>query len=148
LTDILVKARHKAMDLLARREHTRKELVHKLTIRDFPEDVIEAVVDRLTEENLQSDDRFTEAFVNMRRKKGQGPVRILNDLQERGVSQILQEDHVDSRDKIWAEMISEVRLKKFGSSLPKDFPQRAKQARFLQYRGFTSEQIRRELKET
>lgn len=148
MTDILVKARHKAMDLLARREHTRKELVHKLTIRDFPEDVIEAVVDRLTEENLQSDDRFTEAFVNMRRKKGQGPVRILNDLQERGVSQILQEDHVDSRDKIWAEMISEVRLKKFGSSLPKDFPQRAKQARFLQYRGFTSEQIRRELKET
>ncbi len=134
------------MDLLARREHTRKELVHKLTIRDFPEDVIETVVDRLSEQNLQSDERFTEAFVNMRRKKGQGPVRILNDLQERGVSQILQEDHVDSHDEIWSEMITQVRLKKFGSSLPKDFPERAKQSRFLQYRGFTSEQIRRELK--
>ena len=146
MTDILVKARHKAMDLLARREHTRKELVHKLTIRDFPEDVIEIVVDRLSEQNLQSDDRFTEAFVNMRRKKGQGPIRILNDLQERGVSQILQEDHVDSRDEIWGEMITQVRLKKFGSSPPKDFPEHAKQARFLQYRGFTSEQIRRELK--
>ncbi len=136
------------MDLLARREHTRKELVHKLTIRDFPEDVIETVVDRLSEENLQSDDRFTEAFVNMRRKKGQGPVSILNDLQERGVSHVLQEDHIDSRDEIWTEMITQVRHKKFGSSLPKDFTKRAKQARFLQYRGFTSDQIRRELKET
>ena len=148
MTDILVKARHKAMDLLARREHTRKELVHKLTIRDFPEDVIEMVVEHLSEENLQSDDRFTEAFVNMRRKKGQGPVRILNDLQERGVSQILQEDYVDSRDTIWAETITQVRHKKFGGSLPKDFPERAKQMRFLQYRGFTSEQIRHELKDT
>ncbi len=134
------------MDLLARREHTRKELVHKLTIRDFPEDVIETVVDRLSEQNLQSDDRFTEAFVNMRRKKGQGPIRILNDLQERGVSQILQEDHVDSRDEIWTEMITQVRLKKFGSTLPKEFTERAKQARFLQYRGYTSDQIRHELK--
>ena len=134
------------MDLLARREHTRKELVHKLTIRDFPEDVIETVVDRLSEQNLQSDDRFTEAFVNMRRKKGQGPIRILNDLQERGVSQILQEDHVDSRDEIWGEMITQVRLKKFGSTLPKEFTERAKQARFLQYRGYTSDQIRHELK--
>ena len=146
MTDILVKARHKAMDLLARREHTRKELVHKLTIRDFPEDVIETVVDRLSEQNLQSDDRFTEAFVNMRRKKGQGPVRILNDLQERGVSSILQEEHVDSRDEIWGEMITQVRLKKFGSTLPKEFTERAKQARFLQYRGYTSDQIRHELK--
>ncbi len=146
MTDILVKARHKAMDLLARREHTRKELVHKLTIRDFPEDVIETVVDRLSEQNLQSDDRFTEAFVNMRRKKGQGPIRILNDLQERGVSSILQEDHVDLRDEIWGEMITQVRLKKFGNTLPKEFTERAKQARFLQYRGYTSDQIRHELK--
>ncbi|MFK8066695.1 MAG: regulatory protein RecX [Gammaproteobacteria bacterium] len=145
MTDPLVEARHKAMDLLARREHTRKELVHKLTIRDFAEEVIETVVDRLTEENLQSDDRFAEAFANMRRKKGQGPVRILNELQERGVSQALQEEYVDARDPIWREMIKQVREKKFGSAIPKEYAQRAKQSRFLQYRGFTNDQIRQEL---
>ncbi len=133
------------MDLLARREHTRKELIHKLTIRDFPEDVIESVVSRLTEENLQSDDRFAEAFVNMRRKKGQGPIRILNELQERGVSQALQEEYVDTRDSVWRETIKQVREKKFGSAVPEEYAQRAKQSRFLQYRGFTSDQIHQEL---
>jgi len=147
LADLLVKARHKAMDLLARREHTRQELVTKLATRDFPEDVAEAVVDRLTEENLQSDVRFTEAFVSMRRKKGQGPIRIQNELQQRGVSQDLQDEYLDSRDDIWRDMIKQVRQKKFGNSSPKNYQQRAKQARFLQYRGFTSEQIRQELRE-
>lgn len=135
------------MDLLARREHTRQELVTKLATRDFPEDVAEAVVDRLTEENLQSDVRFTEAFVSMRRKKGQGPIRIQNELQQRGVSQDLQDEYLDSRDDIWRDMIKQVRQKKFGNSSPKNYQQRAKQARFLQYRGFTSEQIRQELRE-
>ncbi len=135
------------MDLLARREHTRQELLTKLAARDFPDDVAEAVVDRLTEENLQSDARFTEAFITMRRKKGQGPIRIQNDLQQRGISQALQDQYLDPRDDLWRDMIKQVRQKKFGDSPPKNYQQRAKQARFLQYRGFTSEQIRQELRE-
>ncbi len=132
------------MNLLARREHTRKELISKLQAKEIEADIAEQVVDRLTSQDLQSDERFTEAFVNMRRKKGQGPIRILNELQERGVSAILQEEYVDTHDPIWREMITQVREKKFGRQLPKDYQLRAKQARFLQYRGFTNEQIRQE----
>ncbi len=147
MADIIVEARHKAMDLLARREHTRKELAAKLASRGFPEDVIESVIDRLTEEKLQSDARFAEAFVHLRQKKGQGPLRILKEMQKRGVSTELQEEYLDPRDKVWQKLITQVRVKKFGSKVPRNYQERAKQARFLQYRGFTVDQIRQELKE-
>ena len=90
MLEVLIQARHKAMDLLARREHTRKELTTKLATKGFQDDVIEQTINRLTEEGLQSDERFTEAFVTMRTKKGQGPLRILKELQERGVKSSLQ----------------------------------------------------------
>lgn len=130
------------MDLLARREHTRKELITKLVSRDFAESVVSAVLDRLREENLQSDDRFAEAYVNMRTNKGYGPVRILQELQERGVSSELQEMYIDDRDSDWLDRIRDVREKKFGHEAPADYQASMKQARFLQYRGFTHAQIR------
>lgn len=136
------------MDLLARREHTRKELADKLTARGFETDIISTVVDRLTDEGLQSDARFTEAFVSMRSKKGQGPLRILKELQQRGIGQTLQEEYVDLRDDQWLVLIRQVRNKKFGKTPPENYQQRMKQARFLQYRGFTSEQIRHEIQDT
>lgn len=148
MVDAQLAARHKAMDLLARREHTRKELADKLTSRGFETQIVNTVIDRLTDEGLQSDARFTEAFVSMRSKKGQGPLRILKELQERGIDQRLQEEFVDSKDEQWLVLIRQVRSKKFGKTIPEDYQQRMKQARFLQYRGFTSEQIHYEIRDS
>lgn len=135
--------RYAAMSLLARREHSRLELRQKL-LKRFPDesDLVDTVVQNLAAEALQSDDRFAEAFVSMRKNRGQGPVRIIGELQQRGVTEAVYSRYIDPSDEEWLASARTVCLRKYGAFASKP-AQRAKQMRFLQYRGFTSEQIRR-----
>ncbi len=104
-------------------------------------DLAAEVVARLSQEGLQSDSRFAEAFVHTRKERGYGPFRIRRELLERGVPEALVDDVLDERATTWMEQMRQVRRKKFGDEMPKTFTERAKQARFLQYRGFTLDQI-------
>lgn len=143
-TDIEIKpsqVRHKAMDLLARREHSRLELLRKLRQREYPDALIIPELDKLEAENLLSDQRFAESYINMRRKAGFGPVRIREELRERGVSNALFDTYLDESDTIWVQQAAQVRAKKFGEACAVDFEQRVKQAKFLNYRGFNQQQI-------
>lgn len=134
--------RKKAMDLLMRREHAVVELQKKLIAKDYDADIVAEVVEQLANEGLVSDARFTEAFVRYRTNNGRGPQRIRSELRERGVNEKIQAAYLDMRDSRWLERAKQVRCKRFGNAPPEDFKERARQARFLQYRGFTSEQIR------
>ncbi len=136
------KIRKKAMDLLMRREHAVAELQKKLVARDYDTNIVAEVVAHLADEGLVSDARFTEAFVRYRCNNGHGPQRIQSELRERGVSEKIQVAYLDTGDSQWFERAAQVRSKRFGDALPEDFKERTRQARFLQYRGFTSEQIR------
>jgi len=129
------------MNWLARREHTREELRTKLAKRDFSAEEIESAVAKLAAEGLVSDDRFTESFIAVRMRKGQGPVRIRMDLQQRGVSPDLIALHLDPRSPEWRKLAREVRIRKFGVDIPADFKEKARQMRFLEYRGFSTVQI-------
>ncbi|MGQ9424721.1 regulatory protein RecX [Gilvimarinus sp. F26214L] len=133
--------RYAAMSLLARREHSRLELRQKLNRRFDAPELIDTVIQNLADEALQSEDRFAEAFVNMRRNRGQGPVRIINELQMRGIPEAIYSRYVDPGDEDWRERARDICLRKYGSLASKP-AQQAKQMRFLQYRGFTAEQIR------
>jgi len=134
--------RNVAMNLLARREHSVAELKTKLAVRELsPEDIDEAV-DKLIREGLVSDERFAEAFVAYRMRRGQGPVRIRAELVQRGVCEALISKFLDSCSGDWFDSVRTVREKRFGPEFPTDFKERARQSKFLQYRGFTSEQIR------
>src|SRR5690606_32637643 len=62
-------ARHKALALLARREHSRFELVRKLCLLGCPETHATEVVDTLAAEGLQDDRRFTAAWIESRMRK-------------------------------------------------------------------------------
>ena len=129
-----------AMNILARREHSRKEVRDKLLKKlDPATELLDAVLDQLVADDLLSDQRFSEAFVRWRVGKGQGPVRIRMELRERGVDgdAVLRECDVD-----WFALVVEVAHKRFGASPATDPKQRAKRMRFLQYRGFSGEQIR------
>jgi len=134
------------MDLLARREHSCTELRRKLAARDYPEDEIDEAVARLEAEGLASDARFAEAFVAARVRRGQGPRRIQRELDARGVDPQLGAEPLGEVD--WPEQVRAARVRKFGPERPADFKERARQARFLEYRGFTGEQIGRELNAT
>lgn len=130
------------MDLLARRDHSRLELNRKLTDRGFDTLVVEQVLDDLTRDRLLEEDRFVESFVRGRIRKGQGPVRIRGELAQRGIEDESVSSALNEADCDWASLAAEVRAKKFGPAAPGDFKERARQAKFLQYRGFEGEQIR------
>jgi regulatory protein len=130
---------------LGRREHSSLELEQKLLRKGCSPTLARALIDDLVARRLVSDDRFVEMLVRARRARGQGPVRIAQELKEKGIGAGAIEDQLDFSSPLWLEEIERVRKKKFGPARPGTAAERAKQARFLQYRGFTLEQIRRVL---
>ena len=131
-----------ALDLLARREHSRRELTRKLAARGFPDDAIGPALDALERTGALAETRFTESFVRSRIAKGQGPTRIRAELAQRGVADEDVEGALREAQVDWLATIRAVRRKRFGPELPRDFRERARQARFLEYRGFGSAEIR------
>lgn len=134
-------ARKKAMDYLARREYGRRELRDKLIGAGFVGDVAAEAVARLAAENLQDDGRFAAALLQSRINQGKGPVRIRQELEQRGIDAVLIDEALDNCGEDWLDLARRVRGRKFGSGLPSGFPAKARQMRFLQYRGFTSDQV-------
>jgi regulatory protein len=128
--------------LLARREHSRTELSRKLKSKGFESGCIEDVLQELANEGLQSDQRYIESFLSSRINKGYGPVRLAMELRERGIDGDLIEASIQRLDIDWMDTLLSVRQKKFGEKLPANYNAQAKESRFLQYRGFTMEQIK------
>src|SRR5882757_3725470 len=135
-------ARNTAVGLLARREHAQAEIKRKLRERGYDDAVTTEVVDELSRKRLVSDERFAEAFIRSRAERGQGPVRLKAELRHLQVSVELIERYLTAADVPWSRLAAEIRLRKFGKSIPSSLAERAKQVRFLQYRGFTADQIR------
>jgi len=135
--------RNTAMNLLARREHSANELLQKLKQRDHAEDDILAAIAELQADNLQSDTRFTESFINQRVNAGFGPVKIRHELRQKGVSDGLVDSFLESFNGDWQALMVQQRVRKFGAEIPDDYKLKMKQARFLQNRGFSPESVMR-----
>ena len=135
-------ARKKAMDYLARREHGRAELINKLTKFGFEAATADDAVAELVEDNLQSDQRFVELFIASRISQGKGPIKIRADLRERDIGGGIVDIGLEDSDQDWYASARAVREKKFGLERPSDFNEKARQMRFLQSRGFDTDQIR------
>ncbi|MFW5426045.1 MAG: regulatory protein RecX [Methylophagaceae bacterium] len=133
--------RERAMNFLARREHSVHELTTKLVKAEFDRDDVQNIIARLTEQDLQSDQRFAENYTRYRSNRGFGSQKIRQELKERGVDVVLINDALEQQNIDWFAIAVTVRHKRFGEQSPDDFKERAKQQRFLQYRGFTHEQI-------
>jgi len=133
--------RKKAMDFLARREYGQDELARKLAEKGYQRSVVDGVLERLADEGLQSDTRFAESFVQSRINQGKGPVRIRIDLGQRGIRDGVIEGALEEAGCDWYELACQERVKKFGVAVPDDFKEKARQMRFLQYRGFEQDHI-------
>ena len=123
------------LKMLMRREHSRLELFQKLQTKGFDVDVVNDSISKLVEQNYQSDDRFSEEFIQMRFNQGKGPVKIASELKMRGINTF------DLSVFDWFQLAKEIRQRKFGDLSSIDFKETAKQKRFLQSRGFTLDQI-------
>ena len=131
-----------AMNLLARREHSMLELRNKLKRRFSCHLLIEEQLSRLAQERLQSDARFTESYVRHRSSRGYGPLRLREELRERGVSEIEVDAAIQEQEIDWFALAADVILKKFGTVPSRDVKEKSKRVRFMQYRGFLAEHYR------
>ena len=117
----------------------------KLARKGCAPDIIEQVVATFVAQSLLSDERFAESVVRSRRRRGFGPLRIRKELEEKGLESEAIGRWVDARNEDWLAELERVRCRKFGGPPPRSYEERSKQARFLQSRGFTFEQIQQAL---
>jgi len=129
-----------AITLLARRDLGAGELRRKLLERGFAEEICRSVLDDLVASGFLNETRYVETYVTAHAGRGQGPARIGADLRRNGVPDALIEQGLAVPD--WVEIARKVRRAKFGARPPQDWTEKARQARFLQYRGFSADHIR------
>ena len=134
-------AKQVAVRLLSRREHSAEEIRQKLVKREFEAAEIATALLELKQGDWQSDERFAEAYVRYRRLKGFGPVRIASELRERGVDELIANRYLYADESLWLDTLEREYLKKYHGSDYEDFQEKAKRMRFLQYRGFSIDQI-------
>lgn len=134
--------RAKALELLARHEHSRLELRQKLIQRGYPSESVGSVLDRLMEERLLDESRYAELYACARADKGYGPLRIARELRERGVPEDVVAATLAVLEGDWLPKLRELHRKRFKSHIPADAAGRMQQTRVFRQHGFTLDQIK------
>lgn len=129
------KLRATAFALLAKREYSKRDLQQKLVELGANTDDAEVLVDELAEQNYQSDERMAGIVVRSQIKQGRGLVRVKQALKKYHLDESLAEDSLQEVD--WLQQAYQLKVRKFGTDISKDPKIKAKQIRFLQYRGFS-----------
>jgi regulatory protein len=135
--------RKKILDLLSRREHSKYELVLKLERRVDSSDKLLKEIDKISDQNLQSDERFSESYIRSRYNSGFGPSRIKYDLVKRRVAESIINDAFRDIDLNWLEKLKKENIKKYGNENPKNMQELSKRTKFFVQRGFDQEMIRK-----
>ena len=131
------------MDYLSRREHSYQELIRKLGKKGFNLSLVNIELEKLIEDGLQSDSRFTESFIRSRKNQGKGPLRIRSELSIRGVaSQLINDGIREVKQEEWTQLAVEVLEKKLGNDSELDYHKQLKLMRFLSTRGFDKQQVK------
>jgi regulatory protein len=130
------------MDLLARREHSSQELRRKLS-RRFPALALEQALTALAEQGLLSERRFVDSYVRQRSARGYGPLRLREELRQRGVSEaLISEALASDAGWDWSALAAQLYRRRYGDTQPEDVREAAARQRFLRNRGFSGEQLR------
>ncbi len=149
--------RSKALAYLARREHSELELQQKLLAYlpqaegnevialDAHHQMVDAVIADFKQRGWLSEQRFTEQMIHARQQKF-GSMRIAHELREKGIAEdIVEAALAQVKTSEFANALS-VWKKKY-DALPQNRDDWAKQARFLQSRGFGFDVIKQVLKQ-
>ena len=130
-----------AYSLLARREHSQKELMQKLLLREFVIDDIKIVLDALAEQDIQSDLRFGESMIRLRIARGYGRNFIAGELKHKGLTSDIIIAVFESQQVDWFLQAELAYEKRFNNTEIIDQKDKAKRVRFLKYRGYSFEEI-------
>ncbi len=130
----------RAYQYLMRREHSEHELRRKLARWDELDQIDQAIA-LLKERNAQSDLRYAEHVARVRFNAGKGPAVLKQEFSQHKIDVVIVEEVMAEYAGRWSGLAETVRQKKFGPEAPSDYKTWAKQARFLQQRGFSSNDI-------
>ncbi|WP_174559035.1 regulatory protein RecX [Acinetobacter bouvetii] len=128
-----------AFAVLTRKEYSKADLIEKLALYAMDRDEVVKLVDELARENYQSDQRVAEMMLASQKRKGKGPNRIKLALKSKKIDSSLIQDELKETD--WNEQAYQLKVKKFGLKVEKEPKLKAKQIRFLMYRGFEMDAI-------
>ncbi len=128
--------------LLSRREHSQQELLDKLATKGFDRTETQLIVDDLAAQGWQSNQRFAESYSRYRIKKGYGPIKIICELQQRGIEDYDLDAVVMDIADGWSEVLDQVYIKKYPDDKVLTNKEWFKRNRFLQQRGFSGEMIK------
>lgn len=144
-----------AIRLLARGEKTSLQLTTKLNqklmlLKQSPApELIQRIISKITEAGWLSEKRFVQAFARTKINQKIGPVKILYELGQKGLTEKEISHYLEDceawQEIDWVAQAAQVLTKKFSEDKQIPWPKKAK---YLQSKGYTSEQIKRALKET
>ncbi|QLR44330.1 recombination regulator RecX [Enterobacter sp. RHBSTW-00994] len=141
----------RAVRILAVRDHSEQELRRKLSApimsKNGPEEIdataedYDRVIAWCYEYHYLDDDRFVSRFIASRSRKGYGPARIRQELNQKGIARESTEKAMRECDIDWCELAYAQAARKYGEPLPREFSEKVKIQRFLLYRGYLMEDI-------
>ncbi|WEF29134.1 recombination regulator RecX [Klebsiella aerogenes] len=141
----------RAIRILAMRDHSEQELRRKLAApvmsKNGPETLdvtaeeLEQVIGWCIENRYLDDQRFVRQFIASRSRKGYGPARIRQELNQKGIGRSDIESAMRECEIDWALLAKEQAQRKYGEPLPSAFAEKVKIQRFLLYRGYLMEDI-------
>ena len=132
----------RALGLLARREHSQRELRARLERGGHDEAEAGAALDRLRKSEYQSDARFAEMLARARIAQGYGPARIRAELKSHGLGDAEIRNALDGEDADWNALAASILRKHYGAKPARDHAERGKRAAFLLRRGFSAATVR------
>ena len=145
---------------LSRREYGKAELKQKLLDKEQDPDKIDALLDEFAEKGYQSDYRTTLMLIRENIRKGRGRARIKQEFYHKKIampgnidelidmanaeseefSEFIDEDTDNLVEGVdWLKLAVTARTKKYGDDIPTEQKDKARQLRFLQYRGFNTD---------
>ena len=126
---------NKGIELLARREHSARELKSKLARRGIEKDEVDSVLSQLQSKDFQNDVRFGEMLVRTRIESGYGPRWIIAELKTHGISEAKARELIDAAEPDWPSIVRNQLRRRYGKPAA-SVAERFKRANFLLRRGF------------
>ncbi|MEO0443609.1 MAG: regulatory protein RecX [Pseudomonadota bacterium] len=130
-----------ALGYLSRRDYSRLELYQRLISKGYQSYLINDVLDKLQEDNYQSDERFAECYIRSRVDSGDGPLKIKIALRGKGICDSLTLALMDKLAINWFDQVKLLKEKRFGDVDSNDLNEITQQARYLKNKGFYQEHI-------
>ena len=132
----------KGLGLLARREHSSRELKAKLALRGHDKTEVGAAVAKLADRRFQSDDRFGLSITRTRIAQGYGPSRIRAELRSHGLADAAIRAAIAAADVHWPTIAAAQLKRRYGAKPAPDAAERGRRAQFLLRRGFDPATVR------